>query len=190
MSPAYPMGVAIPPADRICQNVKTNMSPPAVSLLQPEMTAGEYLDALINDQLDLDALIFAAYAMPIRYAIWWGYLGLLTLQEAFSEDEKIALDACLAWVSSPGDMERNIADRLASQLEADSPARMLAQSVAYVSVRLPQPKYGKPQNFPAKGVYSALWTGSALTDDASQALREFLKLGLRVSLGEIPLPKP
>lgn len=177
------MGVPIPPPGQICRSVRTSISTPALKLIQPGMTAGQYIEQLVKNKFFQDALRFMAYSMPIRYAIWWGCLCLEMVEGQLDDLEKEAVEACRNWVINPGEFERNGAERTAGLAPIDSAATVLARSASFVGVRLPQPKYGLPQNFPAKGVFSALWMATALGQDADQLTREFLKIGLKVSQG-------
>lgn len=185
-SPIGPAGTAV----ELSERVELALGPIATEMLVAGQGVGAYLETLIEKRMYVDALKMTAYALPIRRAIWWGCLCVCqagrTDQWTHWEDE--AVKAAVRWVHEPSEERRAAAEEPGDRGPVESAATLLARSVAYVGVRLPKGKYSKPQDFPAKGVFSAVWIAAAMKtaieeiaiDDSYQ---QFLALGLEISRG-------
>lgn len=185
----YPLGVPIPTANQIMDNINTGISPGATKLLEPGMVAGVYLKTLIQAQLFNDAIRFVAYALPNRYAVWWGVRCLETVSDALKPNEIEALDATRSWAIHPSEISRLAVDRKSGGAKLNSAASCLARAAAFVGVKLPNPKYGKPHNFPAKGVHAAIMLSTVNADDPDELCRDYLVRGFQISQGGDPIPE-
>lgn len=191
MSSKYEFEKASRSAADIFNEVQIQLSPIAIDLLRPELSPGEYLQVLVERELSSDAIGFLAYALPTRYAVWWGCLVLAGVNEAesLSEGERSALRATIAWVVEPNEDRRVAAEDWSGLAPAKSPYRWLARAAGFKPLPLPAPKYSRPQDFQARGVRMAIEMAEAYDQVATQGKNEagwvrFVAIGLDVSRGE------
>lgn len=191
MSSNYEFPDAAKSAADIVHSVEIQLSPIAFDLLRPDLTPGQYLRALVDRELTSDAIGFVAYALPTRYAVWWGCLALAGMGDpkTLSVEERSALRATVAWVVEPNDEQRALAERWSMRAPAESPFRWLARAAGFKALPLPKPIYSKWQDFQARGVRTAIEVAHAYEQAASQgesdeAWVRLIALGLDVSRGE------
>lgn len=105
-----------------------------------------------------------------------------------SQPERTALRAVTMYVLEPTDANRSAAELAGNRVPFDKPLYQLARSAGYRSLPLPAPKFSKRQDFPARGVFGALWLALGLAEAANPELGDerwlqFLALGLDISRG-------
>lgn len=189
MGAKLPLGRRLRTAKQILDGVYTGISPNGAALATEEISAGEYLDKLIDARLFLDALRFIAYALPVRQATWWACLCILDSCPPTDPLDKSSLAAAIDWVIEPTEAARQAVEEASLRGELESPSTLLARAAAFENVRLPQPRYRQPHSFPAKGVFSSLWIASGNTTDHRAAMRRFITLGFDVSQAKLPWPQ-
>lgn len=80
------------------------------ALLRPEHAPRDYVAALTQAELYMDAVRFLAYSIPKREAVWWAWFcARRSAGEAPPPPVKEALDATERWISQPTEENRRAA---------------------------------------------------------------------------------
>jgi hypothetical protein len=180
--------VAAKTAAEVCQSFPLGEA--ARKLLRPELTPTQYLASLMQEQLDLDAIRFLAYALPKREAIWWACVCArrvhgLTPPAA----SNAALLAAEKWVADPNEDNRRAAMPVAEAAGFRDPAGCVAAACFWSGGSLAPPNLPvvpPGEHLTAHGVASAILLAAVFTEpaQASEKHRAFLKLGLDVARGD------
>lgn len=147
----------------------------AKKMLTPEITANEYIDALIARQLHPDAVQFIAHYLPKRQAVWWA-LGCVK-QSAPPDappEQADAMNTTEKWIAEPTEENRQAAFRAAETADTSTPAGITALA-AYYSDALP-PTADPKMNAKAYFVTAKLVTAAvmlAATSDPEQLKTRF-----------------
>ncbi len=105
----------------------------AYALLTPEMGPREFVAALAEAQLPVDALKFLAHLLPRREAVWLAWLcAKKELEQQLNPAELGALAATEQWIREPSDQNRRAALEAATGASLESPAGCAALG-AYLS---------------------------------------------------------
>lgn len=104
--------IVIPKAALICQDIE--LSAEAAACLQADSTPPAFLQAILEQQLVLDAVRFMARGLPKREAVWWACISVRScLNEQSSPALISALTAAEAWVYKPAETNRRQANNAA-----------------------------------------------------------------------------
>src|SRR5215831_10338486 len=104
----------------------------ARKLLTPELTAGKYLQLLIQNKQYIDAVRLLAYALPTKEAIMWANSCARQFCEANpAEKLSAAVDAVDRWLAEPNDENRRAALKAAEGAEFGTPAGSSALAVFF-----------------------------------------------------------
>lgn len=114
-----------------------NLGEEAKKVLTPEMSAGEFIDALIARQLHPDAVQFIAHYLPKRQAVWWAVGCVKQSDSELSPEQDAAVKTTERWIAEPTDENRQAAFKAAEIADTSSPAGITALA-AYYSEGLPQ----------------------------------------------------
>jgi len=144
-------------------------------MLTPEISANEFIEALIAKQLHPDAVQFIAHYLPKRQAVWWA-LGCVKqstpLEKAPEQDA--ALKTTERWIAEPSEENRQAAFKAAEDADTSTPAGITALA-AYYSDALP-PSADPKINAKAYFVTAKLVTAAvmmAATSDPEQLKTRF-----------------
>lgn len=152
------------------------LTPTGRRLLRAEMSASEYLDALIDHGLTADAIRFLAAWLPPREAIWWGCVCLQFSAEIDTQvvEELAALGAMAQWVVNP---EKPC--KIGPESIPSKPAARLAHAVQACNPKAPTPTL-------VPGYVSAALLGAAARapSQAMQRQRRILALGIHIGRGK------
>lgn len=88
----------------------------------------EFLRALIVRAHRADALVFAAYLLPKREAVWWGCQCLRAFSPAYADE---ALQAAEAWVRTPEDETQRAALALSNGGDRLVPSTWMAMAAGH-----------------------------------------------------------
>jgi len=92
-------------AEEICQQVE--LGEQSREKLRPEIAPAEFLEALVGEELYLDAAKFLAHALPKQEAVWWASQCALTAAgKELPAPVVAALSAAETWVADPTDEHR------------------------------------------------------------------------------------
>jgi hypothetical protein len=147
----------------------------AKKILTPEISANEFIEALIAKQLHPDAVQFIAHYLPKRQAVWWalGCVKQSTPPEAPPEQDA-ALKTTERWIAEPSEENRQAAFKAAENADTSTAAGITALA-AYYSDALPptaDPKMNAKSYFvTAKLVTAAVML--AATSDPEQLKNRF-----------------
>ncbi|WP_145257910.1 DUF6931 family protein [Planctomycetes bacterium Pan216] len=162
----------------------------ALRLLTEEITAADYLRALVAYELYYDALRFVAFGLEKRQAVYWGCLcyGSLFGPRLLPDEEARALDAAMAWVRDPSESHRQRAGRAALAAGMSTPAGCLAKAAFWSGGSIApegMPTVEASEYLVPKAVAGAVVLTVALADyhrlDAH--CRVLLGLGMQVAQG-------
>lgn len=171
-----------------------DLSDAARALLKPDLKAGSFLAQLARDNLWLDALRFAPYALDRRSAIWWATLCVWQFYRLKPTPE---VDRCfkavIAWLNEPGELERRDAHLASQAAKTTTPAGNLALAVFFEFGSISPA--GQPE-VPAKPHFMPQSLGSAITlalklspaDVRLSRQTDYVRLALEVMAGRWPLP--
>jgi hypothetical protein len=159
----------------------------AAQLATPEITAPDFIDAVVAAGEFPDAVKFLAFSLPKRESIWWAWVCARRASGATPPPAiKAALDATEKWIAQPTDAHRRAAMVAAEKAEFGTPAGCAALSVFFSggSVAPPEaPAVEAAEHSTAKAVAGAV-TFSALSGDpqgAANAFRSFITQGVEVA---------
>ncbi len=171
----------------------------ARKLLRPEYTPSQYLAALMEQQLDLDAIRFLAYALPKREAVWWACACARRAHgTAPPAAAAAALQAAEKWTADPSEDNRRAAQSASEAVGLSDPAGCAAAAAFWSGGSLAPanlPVVPPGEHLTAHGVAGAVLLAAVLTEPARAAEkhRSFVKLGLEVASGgnrwKEPAPK-
>ena len=81
----------------------------AKKILTPEISANEFIEALISKQLHPDAVQFIAHFLPKRQAVWWA-LGCVKQSVAqLTPEQDVAMKTTERWIAEPSEENRQAA---------------------------------------------------------------------------------
>ena len=108
----------------------------AKKTLTPEMSANEFIEALVAKQLHPDAVQFIAHYLPKRQAVWWA---LGCVKQGIPEmppEQDAAVKSTERWIAEPTEENRQAAFKAAEEADTSTPAGITALA-AYYSDALP-----------------------------------------------------
>ncbi|OAI41313.1 hypothetical protein AYO40_03395 [Planctomycetaceae bacterium SCGC AG-212-D15] len=168
----------------------------ASSLLTDSLGVDDFFLLLRERRLYADALRVAAYALPLREAIWWGCLCAWQFyrpQLPAAADH--ALKVVVAWVQEPAEETRREAPTAADRAGLATPAGALARAVFLSggSISLPglpevSPEPFLANKFVAVAVLAASW--EAHPKPIAERQQQYLKLATDVGDGRFPWLRP
>jgi hypothetical protein len=158
----------------------------AKKLLRDGLTPKQYLDALIEKQLYIDAVRFLAHTLPKREGVWWA---CLCVRGAAGPNppapQAAALQAAERWVADPSEPNRRAAQAAAEAAEVGTPAGCAAMAAFWSggSMAPPDvPAVPPGETLTAHGVAGAILLSAVQTEPqkAPEKQRKFLAQGIEV----------
>jgi hypothetical protein len=114
-------------AAEVCRRYQPG--PAAAALLRDDLTLGQFVDLLVERRAFDHAIIFLAFALPSREAVWWA---ALCAREVAGPDpperDAAALQAAEAWVQDPTEANRRAAGAAGFSSAAGAAAEAAFQS--------------------------------------------------------------
>ncbi|WP_058554048.1 hypothetical protein [Thiohalocapsa sp. ML1] len=157
-------------------------------VLQPGMSAQDFLGALVAERQYLDAVTFMAAALPTREAVWWSYSCAREPRggAASSATDAAALAAALAWVCEPTEHNRRAAKDAADATELATAAGLVGLAVFFSggSIAPPDTPAVEPaEHLAAQTVRGAVMAAAVMhkPQHAEDHYRDFLKLALDIA---------
>jgi hypothetical protein len=138
----------------------------AKKALLPEMSADEFIDALLSKELHPDAVQFIAHYLPKRQAVWWA-LGCVkqAVPPELPPEQREAVTTTERWVAEPTEENRQAAFKAAEVADTSTPAGITALA-AYYTDALP-PTADPNKNAKAYFVTAKLVTAAVMLAAAS-----------------------
>lgn len=151
----------------------------------------EYAKRLTASCENNECLIFLAYALPKRCAVWWLTQCTRAAESFKSEADRPMLALAENWVREPTEENRRKAMKLAEELEMASPAAWagVAAFWSHGSMGPPEaPPVPAADEFSGKAVSGGATIASVLKtpENAPERRRKFTEIGLRIAAGELP----
>jgi hypothetical protein len=169
---------------------RAKLSDEATSLLRPEWTARQYLEALIAAGRWHDAIRFLAWALPRREAVWWACqcIRAANLPPGPPEDAR-ALEAAEKWAASATEDHRRAAFAAGQTVNFETPAALAALAAFWSGGSLSQPRLPvvPPAEHLCPGTVgnTVILVGVIRTPEkAEEKYRAFLQLGKDVAEGK------
>lgn len=163
------------------------LEPEAQALLTPDMGPRDYVAAMAEAEMYVDALKFLAHLLPRREAVWLGWLcAKKELEKKLAPGEEHALAATERWIREPTDANRRAALDAATAAGLESPAGCAALG-AYLSggsmapaelEAVPPPRYAT-----ARAVFGCLILTAVQTEPEKSAekYKKYLADGLELA---------
>jgi hypothetical protein len=172
-----------------------DLSDDAWGLVDEDMDARQFIDALVAAKQYVAGIDFVAHALAPRDAVWWGGL---CVQHTYGDDlsalDKEACRAAIRWVLDPSEANRLAAGRPAETAGPWSPAGRLALAAYQTGVAL-GPKGAPPARVdphaPAKSVAAAVKLCSIAGEPIriAGAQRAFVELGIEIGVAQGPMAR-
>lgn len=113
-----------------------NLGEEAKKMLTPEISANEFIEALVAKQLHPDAVQFIAHYLPKRQAVWWALGCVKQGVPEMTPEQDAALKTTERWIAEPTEENRQAAFRAAETADTTTPFGITALA-AYYSEALP-----------------------------------------------------
>ncbi len=195
--PGPPSGLAkveAPTAAKVLERYEASQQ--AAQLVTAEMSPRRFVDRLLAEGLNEDALSFLAYALPRREALWWGLRCVREVTPAQPKQEiGAAVAAADAWITQPSDARRRASLVAAEAATYGTPAGCIALAVFFSegSMSPPDcPAVPVGEWFCARTVAAAVLLSSLAKgpDQIAGTARRFAEGGIEVANGRAPWDKP
>jgi hypothetical protein len=166
------------------------------ALLEPDVSAGAFIDRLSAEGLWIDAVRFLAHALPKREAVWWACLAArAALGDAPPETLRQAVETAEAWVYRPNEDNRRAAMGAATAAGSDNPASWAAHGAFWSggSLTAPDAPVVPPgETLTAQAVAGAVCLAVVQREPARAAekYRGFITQGLDIAAGGTGRLKP
>ncbi|MCX7114182.1 MAG: hypothetical protein NTX45_29755 [Proteobacteria bacterium] len=175
------------PAIVFCQDIE--LTDEAKQLLTRGLTAAQYLQLLIADELHTDAVRFLARALPKRESTWWACLAARRrLQNNPHLNYWQALESAERWVYKPSEENRRLCMASAEAAGFDHPASWAAVAAFWSGDSLgpvDAPPLPPANNLTGKAVSGAVMLAAVQTEPekAGEKYRHFLGQGIDIACG-------
>lgn len=138
----------------------------AKKALTPDMSADEFIEALLLRQLHPDAVQFIAHYLPKRQAVWWA-LGCVkhAAPPDLPPEQEAAVKTTERWIAEPTEENRQATFKAAEVADTSTPAGITALA-AYYTDALP-PNADPEKNAKAYFVTAKLVTAAVMLAAAS-----------------------
>ena len=138
-----------------------------------------------------ECLVFLAYALPKRCAVWWLTQCTQAAESFKSDADRPMLALAEDWVRNPTDESRRKAMKMAEQLEMASPAAWagVAAFWSHGSMAPPEaPSVEAPDHLTGKAVSGGAILATVLKtpEKAPDRRRQFTEIAIRISAGQLP----
>src|SRR6476620_2039988 len=110
---------------------KSNLSPAAKALAKPGQSPGEYVHALEENKMPVDAASALAHGMPERESVWWACQSSQKVGDKLNPEEHAATKAAENWVKNPTPQTKAAAAAAASKTDYKGPGGWAAQAAAW-----------------------------------------------------------
>lgn len=179
--------VAIAKAAMICRDIQ--LDEPALKCLDSDPVPADFLKALLEQELYVDAVRFLARALPKREATWWACLCARSVLAEDARPEQIkAVETAEQWVYKPTEPNRRSNDAAAQAATFDSPAAWAAMAAFWSGGSMaPEeaPAVPPAENLTAKAAAGAVMLAAVLNqpEKAQEKYRFFLEQGIDIANG-------
>jgi hypothetical protein len=110
---------------------KFKPEPKSASLVKPNQTPTEYVEALEKNKCSGDAVKFLAHGMPERDSVWWACQSSQKVAPKLNSADSSALTAAQNWVKNPTPDTQAAAAAAAAKTDFKGPGGWAAQAAAW-----------------------------------------------------------
>ncbi len=175
-------------AASICE--KAALTDDAKSLLTDSISPTMFFNSLIEQGFHSDAVQLLSFGLPIREAIWWGYM-CSSFIEGQMKNDKIdsALAAIKKWCYEPNDDNRKVTEPLGKVMEYQTAASWLATSVFWSGGSITegdQPEVHPQPHLAHHMVAGAINLAAVITEPEKklEKYERFLRQGIEIANGK------
>ncbi len=173
-------------AREVCQHFP--LSDEAKPLLRDGLTPAQYLGALMEKQLHLDAIRLLAHALPKREAVWWACVCARSVLGNGPPEVTAALQAAEKWVADPSEENRRASQRAAEAAGMGNPAGCAAMACFWSSGSLAPPNVPAvppAEHLTGHGVAGSVLLAAVASEPAKapERYKQFLAWGQEVGDG-------
>jgi hypothetical protein len=172
-------------AQEICSQYK--LSPAAKPHLKEAMAPLDFINALIANKLNDDAVQFLARALPKREAVWWSCLCARDVLQADALPElPTAVETAENWVYRPTEENRRKAQKIGKAIEESHPAKWAAMGAFWSgSLGAPNgPEVKPPEDLTAKAVIGAVMMAATVEPKLTETrFKTFFAYGIDIANG-------
>ena len=104
------------------------LSEDAQKILSNEHSPASFIDALEEESLYQDTVVFLAHALPPRECVAWGLACCREMGDQYNAQERVALAAAKIWCNHPDEINRRFAEQAAKKAELQTPPGWVAQA--------------------------------------------------------------
>jgi hypothetical protein len=166
------------------------LSDEAKPLLRPGLTPAQFLDALLDKQLNLDAMRLLAHALPKREAVWWACVCTRAMGgTALTAPLAAAVKSAEKWVNDPSEENRQAAMPAAEAAGYGTPAGCAALGAYFSGGSLGPPNVPAvppPETLTGDAVAGGLMLAVVMTEPqkAPEKFRTVLAKGVEIANGK------
>jgi hypothetical protein len=187
MAPPTLSKVSAKTAAEVCKRFP--LGDDAKKLLRDDHTPRQFLDILLAQKQNVDAVRLLAHALPKPEAVWWACLCARHVAGA-NPPPKVAaaLQAAEKWIADPSEDNRRAANVAAEAVEMGTPAGCAAVAAFWSGGSLGPPNVPAVppgEHLTAHGVASSVMLAAVQTEPAKapEKYRKFFELGIEVGNG-------
>ena len=151
----------------------------------------DYAVRLMKTCSENECLVFLAYALPKRCAVWWLTQNIRAAESFKSDADAAMLELAENWVRKPTDDSRREAMKMAEVLEMASPAAWAGVAAFWSHgsmAPLNAPEVPAPDHLTGKAVIGGVILATVLKnpEKAPDRRQLFTEIAIRISAGELP----
>jgi hypothetical protein len=167
--------------------LRAGLDEPAVALLMQGLTPGQYLERLIAQGQLPAAVLFLAWALGRREAVWWACRCVaLVVSDRDRPEELAALEAARRWAAAPTEDNRRLAEAAAAAAGYATPAGCVAVAAFWSGGSLAPARLAAvspPEHLLPGAVASSILLAAVKREPekAEDKYRQFLALGQDVA---------
>lgn len=169
---------------------QADLRAPAMRWLESDTAPRDFLDRLLAEGLQAEAIRFLACALPKREAVWWGCLCVWqACRPGSSPGQRADLGSAMRWVLDPSVVKRQACVQAEPMAALRTATGSLALAVVWSGGSLSRPDLPvvpPPEYLTGRAVANAILL-AAVQREPQQYLhhcRQFLTLGLEVADGK------
>lgn len=135
-----------------------------------------------------ESLVFCAYLLPRRMAVWWGHECLMQIEHVLDDNDRFMLQLTAAWVANPREDERYAALDAAMESKAKTAGVWLALAAGWSGGSMSGadlPPVPPPPFLTARAVNAAILSGLARNDMGArqETIERFVRMAIRLGEG-------
>lgn len=153
-----------------------------------EHDAAAFAHMLVESEIPEESLMFCAYLLPRRMAVWWGHECLMNIEPVLDDNDRFMLQLAAAWVANPREDERYAALDAAMDSSAKTAGVWLALGAGWAGGSMSGadlPPVPPPPYLTARAVNGAILSGLARgpLEARKETMDRFVRMAMRLGEG-------